>query len=44
MESAVEAWQAAGEPHQDGFGITVSPLGQRVWIGSEAGPSWNLPI
>ncbi|MED7951060.1 ATP-grasp peptide maturase system methyltransferase [Kitasatospora sp. NPDC086801] len=44
VESAVEAWQAAGEPHQDGFGITVSPLGQRVWIGSEAGPGWNLPI
>ncbi|MFD7641660.1 ATP-grasp peptide maturase system methyltransferase [Kitasatospora sp. NPDC059795] len=44
VESAVEAWRAAGEPHQDGFGITVTPLGQRVWIGSEAGPGWNLPI
>ncbi|WP_457028042.1 ATP-grasp peptide maturase system methyltransferase [Kitasatospora sp. P5_F3] len=44
VESAVEAWQAAGEPHQEGFGITVSPAGQRVWIGTEDGPSWNLPI
>ncbi|MFD5436061.1 ATP-grasp peptide maturase system methyltransferase [Kitasatospora sp. NPDC127067] len=44
VESAVEAWQRAGEPHQEGFGLTVSPTGQRVWIGSEDGPGWNLPI
>ncbi|MGW1173705.1 ATP-grasp peptide maturase system methyltransferase [Kitasatospora sp. NPDC002543] len=44
VEDAVEAWQRAGEPHQEGFGLTVSATGQRVWIGSEDGPGWNLPI
>ncbi|GHF51096.1 SAM-dependent methyltransferase [Kitasatospora xanthocidica] len=44
VESAVEAWQQAGEPHQEGFGVTVSGSGQRVWIGREDGPGWNLPI
>ncbi len=44
VESAVEAWQKAGEPHQEGFGITVSDSGQRVWIGREGGPGWELPI
>ncbi|MET8626110.1 ATP-grasp peptide maturase system methyltransferase [Kitasatospora sp. NPDC004669] len=44
VESAVEAWQEAGQPHQEGFGITVSGSGQRVWIGHEDGPGWNLPI
>ncbi|MFH8381963.1 ATP-grasp peptide maturase system methyltransferase [Kitasatospora sp. NPDC018058] len=44
VESAVEAWQDAGQPHQEGFGITVSGSGQRVWIGREDGPGWNLPI
>ncbi|SOB81586.1 ATP-grasp peptide maturase system methyltransferase [Streptomyces sp. 1331.2] len=44
VESAVEAWRQAGEPHQDGFGITASGSGQRVWIGHEDGPGWNLPI
>ncbi|MEU8924597.1 ATP-grasp peptide maturase system methyltransferase [Kitasatospora sp. NPDC048545] len=44
VEEAVEAWRRAGEPHQDGFGITVTGAGQRVWIGTEDGPGWNLPI
>ncbi|GAA2050502.1 ATP-grasp peptide maturase system methyltransferase [Streptomyces cheonanensis] len=44
VEEAVQHWQAAGEPHQEEFGITVSPVGQRVWLGSEDGPGWNLPI
>ncbi|MFB7668560.1 ATP-grasp peptide maturase system methyltransferase [Kitasatospora sp. NPDC056138] len=44
VECAVEAWQAAGSPHQEGFGITITEAGQRVWIGAEAGPGWNLPI
>ncbi|MFG2914266.1 ATP-grasp peptide maturase system methyltransferase [Kitasatospora sp. NPDC048298] len=44
VESAVEAWQRAGEPHQEGFGLTVSVTGQRVWLGSEDGSGWNLPI
>ena len=44
VERAVEAWQKAGEPHQEGFGITVSATGQRVWIGTEKGPGWDLPV
>lgn len=36
--------QAAGEPHQEGFGITVSAAGQRVWMGTGDGPGWDLPI
>lgn len=44
VERAVRRWQAAGEPHQEGFGITVSAAGQRVWLGAEDGPGWNLPI
>ncbi|MFJ7274018.1 ATP-grasp peptide maturase system methyltransferase [Kitasatospora sp. NPDC098663] len=44
VESAVEAWQRVGEPHQEAFGITVSGTGQRVWIGHEHGPGWNLPV
>ncbi|MFJ6573119.1 ATP-grasp peptide maturase system methyltransferase [Streptomyces sp. NPDC091292] len=44
VEHAVLVWQSAGAPHQDGFGITVSAAGQRVWIGTEDGPGWDLPI
>ncbi|MEU1510304.1 ATP-grasp peptide maturase system methyltransferase [Kitasatospora sp. NPDC005748] len=44
VERAVETWQEAGEPHQEGFGITVSDAGQRVWIGTEDGPGWDLPV
>lgn len=44
VEQAVQSWQAAGAPHQEGFGITVSDARQRVWIGSEDGPGWDLPI
>ncbi|MEU5794370.1 ATP-grasp peptide maturase system methyltransferase [Streptomyces sp. NPDC047813] len=44
VEQAVQRWQAAGEPHQAGFGITVSAAGQRVWLGTEDGPGWDLPI
>ncbi|MFE7559076.1 ATP-grasp peptide maturase system methyltransferase [Kitasatospora sp. NPDC057500] len=44
VETAVEAWQSAGEPHQDAFGLRVSATGQRVWLGSEDGPGWDLPI
>lgn len=44
VERAVECWQAAGAPHQEGFGMTVSPAGQRVWIGAEDGPGWDLPV
>ncbi|WP_327073057.1 ATP-grasp peptide maturase system methyltransferase [Kitasatospora purpeofusca] len=44
VEAAVETWQDAGEPHQVAFGITVSAAGQRIWLGTEDGPGWNLPI
>ncbi|MDH6124943.1 ATP-grasp peptide maturase system methyltransferase [Kitasatospora sp. GP82] len=44
VEDAVQAWQAAGSPHQEGFGVTITDQGQRVWIGSEDGPGWNLPV
>ncbi|MFD7596336.1 ATP-grasp peptide maturase system methyltransferase [Kitasatospora sp. NPDC059812] len=43
-EAAIRAWQQHGAPHQEGFGITVDGDGQRVWIGTEEGPTWNLPI
>ncbi|WP_405018195.1 ATP-grasp peptide maturase system methyltransferase [Kitasatospora sp. NBC_00070] len=44
VEQAVEEWQKAGEPHQEAFGITISDTGQRVWISTENGPGWNLPV
>ncbi|BBB00893.1 putative O-methyltransferase [Actinacidiphila reveromycinica] len=44
VERAVQRWQAAGEPHQQEFGITASVAGQRVWLGGEDGPGWDLPI
>ncbi|PVC91662.1 ATP-grasp peptide maturase system methyltransferase [Streptomyces sp. CS014] len=44
VEAAVRLWQAAGEPHQEGFDITVSAARQRVWIGTEDGPGWDLPV
>ncbi|MFJ3710681.1 ATP-grasp peptide maturase system methyltransferase [Streptomyces sp. NPDC090053] len=44
VETAVRSWQAAGEPHQENFGITVTATRQRVWIGAEDGPGWDLPI
>ncbi|WP_052850529.1 ATP-grasp peptide maturase system methyltransferase [Streptomyces avicenniae] len=44
VERAVQLWQAAGEPHQERFGLTVSAAGQRVWLGDDDGPGWDLPI
>lgn len=44
VERAMRLWQDAGEPHQREFGITVSAAGQRVWLGTHHGPSWDLPI
>ncbi|MFF7637347.1 ATP-grasp peptide maturase system methyltransferase [Kitasatospora sp. NPDC008050] len=44
VETAILEWQAAGCPHQEGFGITITEMGQRVWIGTEDGPGWDLPI
>ncbi|MFE7623757.1 ATP-grasp peptide maturase system methyltransferase [Streptomyces sp. NPDC057509] len=44
VEQAVQKWQAAGEPHQEVFGITVSAACQRVWLGTQGGPGWDLPV
>ncbi|RMI44309.1 ATP-grasp peptide maturase system methyltransferase [Streptomyces triticirhizae] len=44
VEQAVRHWESAGEPHQEQFGITVSPSRQRVWLDTEDGPGWDLPI
>ncbi|MFE5586016.1 ATP-grasp peptide maturase system methyltransferase [Kitasatospora sp. NPDC056531] len=44
VEQAVQRWQAADEPHQGEFGITVSATRQRVWLRTEDGPGWDLPI
>ncbi|MER7848460.1 hypothetical protein ABTZ03_31500 [Kitasatospora sp. NPDC096077] len=40
----MQQWQAVDEPHQERFGITVSAAGQHVWLDSENGPGWDLPI
>ncbi|MFH9420063.1 ATP-grasp peptide maturase system methyltransferase [Streptomyces sp. NPDC017529] len=44
VEAAIASWQAAGAPHQSGFGITVTPDCQRVWLGDPEGPGWRLPV
>jgi methyltransferase of ATP-grasp peptide maturase system len=44
VEEAVEVWQKAGSPHPSGFGLTVTPESQRVWLGTPDGPSWLLPV
>ncbi|MFC8716077.1 ATP-grasp peptide maturase system methyltransferase [Kitasatospora sp. NPDC057198] len=44
VEDAIDTWRSAGAPHQQGFGLTVSATGQRVWIDTEDGPGWHLPI
>ncbi|MFG1704779.1 methyltransferase [Nonomuraea sp. M3C6] len=43
VERAIETWQEAGQPHQSGFGLTVTPERQSVWLGNPDGPSWKLP-
>jgi hypothetical protein len=44
VESAVTQWQACDCPHQEAFGLTVTEQGQRVWLGGEDGPGWDLPV
>ncbi|MEU8627449.1 ATP-grasp peptide maturase system methyltransferase [Streptomyces sp. NPDC048669] len=44
VSEALLEWQAAGSPHQSGFGITITPEFQTVWLGDEEGPSWRLPV
>ncbi|MBB5133958.1 protein-L-isoaspartate O-methyltransferase [Thermocatellispora tengchongensis] len=43
VEQAIQTWQEAGSPHQSGFGLTVGPSGQWVWLGDPDGPRWYLP-
>ncbi|MGI5292992.1 ATP-grasp peptide maturase system methyltransferase [Nonomuraea polychroma] len=43
VENAIETWQDAGQPHQSGFGLTVTRERQWVWLGEPGGPSWDLP-
>ncbi|MFI6741154.1 ATP-grasp peptide maturase system methyltransferase [Nonomuraea sp. NPDC050451] len=43
VEDAILTWQEAGRPHQSGFGLTVTPEAQWVWLGEPDGPSWALP-
>ncbi|MFD7072332.1 ATP-grasp peptide maturase system methyltransferase [Streptomyces sp. NPDC059913] len=43
LEKAMALWHAAGSPPATGFGVTVTPDRQQVWLGSPDGPSWALP-
>ncbi|WP_307827812.1 ATP-grasp peptide maturase system methyltransferase [Planomonospora sp. ID82291] len=43
VEDAIVTWRAAGSPHQSGFGLTVTPDRQFVWLGEPDGPCWDLP-
>src|ERR1022692_2433378 len=44
VEDAIATWQRAGSPHQSAFGLTVTPVGQWVWLGDAGGPRWRLPV
>ena len=43
VEDTLDTWQAAGSPHQSGFGLTATKEHQRIWLGDPDGPSWDLP-
>ncbi|MGA5063309.1 ATP-grasp peptide maturase system methyltransferase [Streptomyces exfoliatus] len=43
LEEALHLWHAADSPPPTGFGVTVTPNEQRVWLGFSDGPSWTLP-
>ncbi|MEV6329607.1 ATP-grasp peptide maturase system methyltransferase [Streptomyces sp. NPDC051909] len=43
LEEAISLWHAADSPPPTGFGVSVTPDDQRVWLGSPDGPSWTLP-
>ena len=43
-DDAIRTWQKAGSPHQSGFGLTVGPASQWVWLGEPDGPRWYLPV
>ncbi|MCX4834365.1 ATP-grasp peptide maturase system methyltransferase [Streptomyces sp. NBC_01016] len=44
IEDAIEVWTAAGSPHLREFGLTITRVRQRVWLGTPDGPSWLLPV
>ncbi|MFF3518299.1 hypothetical protein [Streptomyces sp. NPDC002573] len=44
VTDVLSEWETAGAPHQSGFGMTITPEEQTVWIGNEGGPSWRLPV
>ncbi|GLF93911.1 ATP-grasp peptide maturase system methyltransferase [Streptomyces yaizuensis] len=44
LEDAIAVWQSHGSPHLSAFGATITPEGQRVWLGTPDGPSWALPV
>lgn len=43
VEKVIRKWKEAGQPHQSGFGLTVTREGQWVWLGEPDGPRWRLP-
>lgn len=42
VESSLTTWRNAGSPEPSDFGVTVTPVGQAVWLGSPDGPQWTL--
>ncbi|MEV4224788.1 ATP-grasp peptide maturase system methyltransferase [Nonomuraea sp. NPDC049725] len=43
VEKAIAVWQEAGQPHQSGFGLTVTGEEQWVWLDEPQGPRWRIP-
>ncbi|KPC67862.1 ATP-grasp peptide maturase system methyltransferase [Streptomyces albus] len=43
IEQALALWQDAASPGPTGFGLTVTPDAQHVWLAAPDGPSWRLP-
>ncbi|MBT2466544.1 ATP-grasp peptide maturase system methyltransferase [Streptomyces sp. ISL-66] len=44
IEDAIMEWQSYGSPHLSGFGVTITPDTQKVWLDVPHGSSWTLPI
>ncbi|MFB7919318.1 ATP-grasp peptide maturase system methyltransferase [Streptomyces sp. NPDC056061] len=44
VEDSIALWESQGSPHLSGFGATITPDTQKVWLGEPQGPSWTLPI
>lgn len=43
VEQLVDVFGDTDSPSREDFGVSVTPDGQRVWYGTEDGPSWTLP-